>query len=159
MWWEPTPDTNMPVCPWAFAYLLWRRYWEQPVRANRWKKRVDWKNFLFVTITDTVISQNHWLTLRIFALECYWTFQESVLLARGMSRRQKFSWDPALIQGRLIPYWHIDSASDPGNPSICWWSRQTVHAKALSIKVPMKRHHRDVIAQAEMVYRLPVLRS
>jgi hypothetical protein len=159
MWWEPTSDTTTPVCPWAFGYLFWRRHWEQAVRSNRRKKQVTWNNFLFVTITDTDFNLNRWVTLRVFALECYWTFQESVLLARGMSMRQKFSWDPALIRGRRIPYWHIGSAPNPGAPSICWWSRPTVHAKALRINVPMRRHRRDVTEQAKMIYRLPVTRS
>lgn len=159
MWWEPTPDTSTPVCSWAFGYLFWRRHWEQAVRSKRWKKQATWNNFLFVTIADTDFNLNRWVTLRIFALECDWTFQESVLLARGMSGRQKFSWDPALIRGRLIPYWHIDSALNSWNPSICWWGRPPVHAKALRIKVAMRQHHRDVAAEAELIFRLPVARS
>jgi len=159
MWWEPTSHTRTPVCPRAFCYLFWRRHWEQAVRSNRWKKQVTWNDFLFATIADTDFNLNRWITLRIFALECYWTFQESVLLARGMSGRQKFSWDPGLIRGRLIPHWHIDSVLFPGNPSICWWSRPPAHSKALRTKEPMRRHRRDVAAQAELIFRLPVARS
>lgn len=151
MWWEPGPDTNTQICPWAFAYLFWRRSWERRERANHPNKYVIWKNFLLATISADEPAQNFWATQRIFALECYWTFQESVLLARWMSSRQAFSWDPALIRGRLIPYWHVNNQINPRNPSIYWWPRKPIHSKALRLKVSIKRHHLDVAAQINIL--------
>lgn len=156
MWWEPKADSNTLICPWAFAYLFWRRNWEKRMRVNQQNKYANWKNFLWVKISDADPVQNEWITLRVFALECYWTFQESVLLARGMYRHQKFSWDSALIRGRLIPYWHIDNQTNPRKPSIYWWGRQPIHFKALRLSVSVKRHHRDVAIQAKEIYRLPL---
>lgn len=156
MWWEPTANSDSRICPWAFAYLFWRRNWEKRIRANSITKYADWKNFLLIKISDDDPAKNEWITLRIFALECYWTFQESVLLARGMHRRQKFSWDLALIRGRLIPYWHIDNQADPINPVMRWWARQPIHSKALKLKESIKRHRKDVAEQAKTIYWLPV---
>lgn len=156
LWWEPTANSNTRICPWAFAYLFWRRNWEKCIRASSQNKYANWKNFLLVDISGGDSAQNEWVTLRIFALECYWTFQECVLLARGMHRQQKFSWDPALIRGRLIPYWHINNQANPEMPSICWWSRKAVHFKALRLNESLKRHRRDVAEQIKTIYWLPV---
>ncbi len=153
MWWEPMANSDTKICPWAFAYLFWRRSWEKRIRANYPNKHANWKHFLKVTISADDPIQNEWITLRIFALECYWTFQESVLLARVMYRQQKFSWDSALIRGRLIPYWYIDNQANPRNPSICWWSRQPIHSKALRQNESIYRHNMDVAMQAKAIFR------
>ncbi|HZW23992.1 MAG TPA: hypothetical protein VFF26_00780 [Gallionella sp.] len=156
LWWEPTANSNTRICPWAFAYLFWRRNWEIRMRTNSPNKYANWKNFLFVNISDGDPVQNEWTTLRIFALECYWTFQECVLLARGMHRQQNFSWDPELIRGRLIPYWHINNLESSEPPSIYWWCRQPIHSKAFRLHGSLKHHRKDVAEQVKTIYWLPV---
>lgn len=156
MWWEPGPDSDTHICPWAFAYLFWRRHWEKVARTHHPHRYVNWKYFISTKFLADDCGQNEWASRRIFALECYWTFQETVLLARGMYLRKKFSWDPALIRGRLIPYWCIDNQSDPRNPSIFWWGRQAIHFKALKIHESANRHRLDVKKQAKTVYVLPL---
>lgn len=154
MWWEPGPDSNTVICPWAFAYLFWRRRWEKHARVNYPNKFANWKNSLTVKISANEPSKNEWATQRIFGLECYWTFQECVLLARWMSSRQKFSWDSALIRGRMIPYWYIDLQTNPGSPSIYWWALQVIHSTALKLNVPMSQHHRDVASQVVKLLKI-----
>lgn len=156
MWWEPGPDSDTQICPWAFAYLFWRRHWEKVARTHHPHRYVNWKYFISTKISADDCGQNEWVSRRIFALECYWTFQEAVLLARRMHLRKKFSWDPALIRGRLIPYWYIDNQSDPGNPSIFWWGRQAIHFKKFRPHESANRHRQNVNEQAKIVYGLPL---
>lgn len=151
IWWEPGPDSNTRICPWAFAYLFWRRYWEKLERANHPNKYVSWKNFLSIKISTDNYGQNEWASLRIFALECYWTFQECVLLARGMHTQRKFGWDYAQIRGRFFPYWYISNQTHFENPSIHWWSRPLAHPKALKLNMSKNQHSRDVAMQAKEI--------
>lgn len=154
MWWEPGPDTHTPICPWAFAYLFWRRYWEERPRTHHPQKYVNWKYFLSVKLSADHQEQNEWVSLRIFALECYWTFQECVLLARGMHKQNRFSWDLARIRGRLLPYWVVDAQSEPDNPLIHWWARRPIHLIALNLERPVKQHRLDVANQVSIIASL-----
>ncbi|NOT20427.1 MAG: hypothetical protein HOP24_09185 [Sideroxydans sp.] len=157
MWWEPGPDSDTHICPWAFAYLFWRRHWEKAARTHHPHRYVNWKYFISAKISADDCGENEWASRRIFALECYWTFQETVLLARKMYLRKKFSWDPALIRGRLIPYWYIDSQSTYRNPSILWWGRRAIHLKNLRPHESANRHRQVVNEQAKIVYGLPLI--
>lgn len=151
MWWEPGSDSNIEMCPWAFSYLFWRRYWEKQPRTNQRNRYVNWKHFLSVNISANDRSLNEWASLRIFALECYWTFQECVLLARGMRRENKFRWDFGYIRGRLLPYWHLDNQTYPGEVSIAWWNRQPIHSRTLRLNGSSRQHRKDVSVQAKVI--------
>lgn len=155
MWWEPGPDSNTQICPWTFAYLFWRRHWEKLERATQPHKYVHWKNFLSIQMADDDQSQNEWASRRIFALECYSTFQECVLLARGMSRQKKFGWDDAQIRGRFIPYWHVSKPPSYGEPLVLsWWGLEHIHTKALKLDVSMRQHRRDMASQISFLQKL-----
>ena len=61
-----------------------------------------------------------WVLRRIFSLECVGTFQECLLLAESLYRRNAYSFQTGYVKGRRKPYWLIEE-NESGMVTIHWW--------------------------------------
>lgn len=145
--WKPDHLDTFPLCPWAFAYLFWRKHWEMKVYGYKRKTCFVWDYRGINYESLTTEQKRNWLSTRICAQQCYWTFQECVLLAKEMNRQGRYNWDDAQISGRLSPYWAVE-VSDSQWPIFHWWPYKTLPSKSLKANESNRRHQQTTIRQA-----------
>ncbi len=157
IWWEPGHLDTLPLCPWAFAYLYWRKHWEMKVYGYRRKTCFVWdyRGINYGSLTNEL--ERNWLRFRVCAQECYWTFQECVLLAKEMNRRGEYNWDDAQISGRLLPYWAV-KVSDSQRPVFHWWPYKALPSKTLKASETNRRHQQTTVRQADAMMPGSLLR-
>lgn len=157
IYWEPDHLDTLPLCPWAFAYLFWRKHWEMKVHGYKRKTCFVWD---YGRINYKLLSTEYerdWLRFRICAQECYWTFQECVLLAEEMNLQGRYNWDDTQISGILLPYWAVE-VSDSQRPVFHWWPYKALPSKTLKASETNRRHQQTTVRQADAMMPGSLLR-
>ncbi len=158
--WYNTP----PTCPWAFAYILWRMYWDAtddardvdryPLRRRNppgcpgpgsvfWQY---WEPWVGDRPQDRVAR---WWALHEASLMFWSTWRECLALARIYQDANCMVWDPVWVEGRLVPrYW---KARTTQSVNFYWWS--SAEAEVAPTLSSANEHRKESLRQIERIHR------
>lgn len=150
--WE---DGSIAVCEHAYAFILWRMYWENitiprhllmPSRCLRnskfdYESKMDLVALNALNLLDAQKYDLHlWLILHFFALECLEVYKECILLANLMKRKNHFTWKVNDICGLYKGHWIIRD-HEKGRPlELHWWLNHSYAHFMQTSKTSRKEH-------------------
>lgn len=148
MWREPDGTERHPVCPWALAYLFWRRLWEKRLHFSTPRTALRLERAVGQVIGPQELPTDllRWVNSRALAQELTHSFEECVLLARAMRIQGRYSWDQHQFKARRYPYWVV-TYGECGE--YCWsdWASNIRPSQHLGAVSSWRAHRREAQAQ------------
>jgi len=138
----PSHSREWEICPVSFAYIKWREYWDNRVRAysNRGEYTINWHPPVAYAINiGSSISSELWLrniidsespvhptttwaTQHLLAITLVATFIESVLVSFLTDRGEYKVIPKSVISGNMTPYYILELDSDNLTYNLHYWS-------------------------------------
>ncbi len=127
---------NRPICEAANALLLWRMSIEDvnhPTTLFK-KFRPSRKYSLdrpYVDWNPPTFKLPEFMLKKLYALECYWLFLESMKIVRYFNRCNKYSFNKQYFKTLKTPYWivEIPSEEEVALAKIHWWKKESETAE------------------------------
>jgi len=108
-------------CIFGRALFFWRNVWEVN-RKNCSRDLIYWENAYVAIdgISDEFAAR--WVILWLFALECLWTFRQTLFLTREMPDEIKRE---DVLRGRLAFYFSVEIDSSRKHPTFHYWTKSS----------------------------------
>jgi len=125
IWWRLEGEGSEQVCPYAYAFLQWRMFWEGfGVPDHLFQEPTHAPMRLLVWLCDTApICPNcwpknieQWVMHRIFSMDCLNSFKEWLAIAKDQEKNPQMQWSRFLNDGHSITYWAVEGENWPDEP-------------------------------------------
>lgn len=108
--WVPDVDKFFSYCHHAIVFLSWRKHWENTLMPGKLRKSIR------VFVDNAYNRSNEFpeddferrMMMKLFALECQWTFLEALSNAVYLERNGNLRWGAKLIYGKMLPFWAVE---------------------------------------------------
>lgn len=124
LWWHMEGRASEPICPVAYAFVMWRMFWEEcgtPHQLMEPPRHAPYR--ILAWLSDAApycpatwpIETQEWLRHRVFAADCLATFEHWLARAAHVSaKRQMWQWNRHVGCGHMITYWAaLESKTTP----------------------------------------------